>query len=160
MLIRHSIDTDPEKLEKIARIVASGLAMEKIGQWSGSYPALDDFMSDHENRSLLVADKDGVVIGSITIQPENDPAYKELAWTGRNAYVVHRLMVLPEHRNKGVGKELFLSAIQKARDKGAGCVKVDTHPDNLRMQRLIESLEFARRGYMASINRIGYELKL
>ncbi|HOP56585.1 MAG TPA: GNAT family N-acetyltransferase [Bacillota bacterium] len=159
-MIRNSLKTDPVILEKIARVVARGLNSEGISQWSLTYPSLQDFANDHEDGSLLIYESEGTILGSVTIKPENDPAYAKIIWEGKNAFVIHRLMVLPEARMKGIGKTLFMAAIEKAKTSKADSVKVDTHPDNLRMQRLILKMGFKRKGYLESINRIGYELIL
>jgi len=50
--------------------------------------------------------------------------------------------------------------IEKARKEGYLSIKVDTHPDNFRMQNLIKSMGFVEIGFMIQMHRIGYELVL
>ncbi len=59
-----------------------------------------------------------------------------------------------------MGKSLFQFAIDKAKAGQYDGLKVDTHPDNYRMQGLIISMGFREVGYMPGFNRIGYELKI
>jgi len=159
-MIRKANISDLEKITALARIVANELHASGIDQWSNTYPALANFRFDLDKDGLFIYEEDGILIGSITILPENDPFYKELVWTGKNAHVVHRLMVEPGSRRKQIGRQLFQYALEIARTRFADSVKVDTHPDNYRMQSLILSLGFTEIGYIRGMNRIGYELIL
>ncbi|MCF7924109.1 MAG: GNAT family N-acetyltransferase, partial [Candidatus Izimaplasma sp.] len=89
---------------------------------------------------------------------ENDPPYKEIKWEGHNSLVIHRILVDPKYQNKGIGKSLFNKAIELTKRGNYQSLKVDTHPDNIKMQRLIKSMGFKYVGYIKSINRLAYEL--
>ncbi len=157
-MIRHAVETDLNELTSLARQVANNMHQNGIDQWSATYPAYENFEYDLSKNSLYVFLKDNRLVGSITILPENDLFYKELVWEGKQSYVVHRLMVDPDFMRQHIGRQLFLHAINHAKTKGCDTVKVDTHPDNIRMQSLILSLGFKEKGYIKGMNRIGYEL--
>jgi len=59
-----------------------------------------------------------------------------------------------------LGMKFFDYAIQKAKNEGYLSIKVDTHPDNFRMQNLIKTMGFVEIGFMIQMHRIGYELVL
>jgi GNAT superfamily N-acetyltransferase len=158
-MIRKANNDDLDKLTAIARIVALDMHASGIDQWSETYPDYEHFKKDLDREALDVFVFDGQVIGSISTLPENDPFYLQLVWIVKKALVVHRLMVLPEYRRQKIGSQLLNYAIEKARIEGYDGVKIDTHPDNLRMQGLILSCGFHEVGYMTVFNRIGYELK-
>lgn len=158
-MIRIANKDDLMTLSKAARIVASELHASGVDQWSAIYPDYPDFEKDLSRDALYVVEMDQKVVGSISVLPENDPYYRLLAWKGYHALVVHRLMVLPEFRRHKLGTLLFNFAINKAKNEGYDSIKVDTHPDNIRMQNLIHSVGFKEIGYMPGFNRIGYELK-
>ncbi|MCK7490803.1 MAG: hypothetical protein MZW92_02720 [Comamonadaceae bacterium] len=45
-------------------------------------------------------EEEGVVAGSMSLLPENDPAYAAVSWTGTHALVMHRVMVDPLYRRR------------------------------------------------------------
>jgi len=157
-MIRIAAEPDLNDITLLARSVAKEMHQNGIDQWSSTYPAYENFAYDLSKNSLFVFLKDNRLVGSITILPEDDPFYKELIWEGKQAYVVHRLMVEPAFMRQHIGRQLFLHAISHALAKGCDAVKVDTHPNNIRMQSLILSLGFKEKGYIKEMNRIGYEL--
>jgi len=157
-MLRLATSDDLKGLCCIARIVARELHASGIDQWSDTYPDYEHFQKDLDKSALYVYEIEGGVIGSISILPENDPFYKVLTWEGTNALVVHRLMVLPAFRRQHIGSTLLNFAIEMAKKQNYDSVKIDTHPDNLRMQKLIKSCGFKEVGYITPMNRIGYQL--
>jgi GNAT superfamily N-acetyltransferase len=91
-------------------------------------PALPDGPIPNPIPWAYIAEEEGVVIGSVIIEYEPDPAY----WPRLNLpllqmphlYAVH---VDAEHRNKGTGKALVAKAIQYCRRLGFTHVALDTH---------------------------------
>lgn len=158
--IREATEPDLDTIVVLARKVAQDLHEHGIDQWSDHYPAREHFQSDLEKQGLYVCMDGDTLIGSVTIIPENDPFYREISWQRKRSYVLHRLMVLPGRMRQGVGRRLFLWAILVAKKAGQASLKVDTHPDNYRMQALIKSLGFTEQGYIKGMHRIGYELVL
>lgn len=158
-MIRKANKDDLIPLSCFARIVARDLHQNGIEQWSETYPDYPDFEKDLKREALFVIENDFGVIGSITVLPENDPYYRLLAWKVRKALVIHRLMILPAFRREKQGSSLFEFAIEYGKINGYDGIKVDTHPDNFRMQALIKKMGFKEVGYMPGFNRIGYELK-
>jgi len=157
-MLRKANKDDLSGLSCIARIVAREMHEANIDQWSDVYPDYEHFLKDLEKDALFVYEIEGVVVGSISMLPENDPFYKVLTWQGKNTLVVHRLMVQPPFRRQKIGSILLKFAIGQAKERGFDGVKIDTHPDNLRMRGLILSCGFHEVGYMPVFNRIGYEL--
>lgn len=149
-----------DEITQLARIVARDIHLHGIDQWSETYPAYQNFAKDLAEDGLFVVIENQRIIASISVLNENDPFYTELTWKTSGALVIHRLMVHPDYMRQKIGTELFRFAIEKARAEGYPSVKVDTHPDNIRMQNLILSMGFVYRGYMTKMNRNGYELVL
>lgn len=74
--------------------------------------------------------------------PDIDPTYREIegpgwSWTGPYG-VVHRIAAEGGH---GAGRFCLRWALEQA-----GHLRIDTHPDNRVMQKLLESLGFQQRG--------------
>ncbi|MBU1144716.1 MAG: GNAT family N-acetyltransferase [Firmicutes bacterium] len=159
-MIRTAFLSELEEITKLARVVAKNIHSFGIDQWSDTYPNYQNFENDLKQNGLFVFVKENKVLASITILEENEAAYTCLSWHSNHAQVIHRLMVDPNFMRQGIASELMQFAIENAIKNHFDSIKIDTHPDNLRMQRFILANHFEKRGYIESINRIAYELLL
>lgn len=159
-MIKLASKVDLAIVANLASVVRTDMLNSGLNQWLGNYPAYENFYEDFLKEGLYVYFADKTIIGSISILPENDEAYKEVIWESDNALVVHRILVNPNYQGQGIGKELINFSIQKGLSEGYSAIKIDTHPDNLKMQKMLKTLGFIYRGYLASINRLAYELVL
>ncbi len=156
-LIRLAIIEEIQAISELAKAVRSDMWNNGLKQWTGNYPAYENFYQDYANKGLYVLVEEGVIIGSVSIFVENEIAYHEVAWEKDKSLVVHRIIVDPARQGKGYGKQLIEFALTMALQDGFDSVKIDTHPDNLKMQRLLKSMNFNYRGYLSSINRLAFE---
>lgn len=155
-MIRQANSSDLDALVCLAKKTREHMLSIGLNQWVGDYPNLIHFQNDLNANGLYLYIKDDIIYGSVSILPENDPPYQIINWTSDHALVVHRLFVDPDFQMKGVGQALFQYA-QTLTSKAYQSLKVDTHPDNHRMQALIKKMGFEYKGYIASIHRYAYE---
>lgn len=156
-LIREAIYNDLEVIASLAKVVRGDMVSKGLNQWVGDYPNIDNFRSDLDKGGLFVLVEADKIVGSCSILKENDIAYKEVVWNGKNALVIHRILIDPTYQGKGFGKEMVNFAYKKVLNEGYDSLKIDTHPDNIKMQKMLKGLSFEFRGYLASINRLAYE---
>jgi GNAT superfamily N-acetyltransferase len=156
-MIRQANIDDLDHLNQMAETIRNQMKEIGLTQWVGHYPNKEVFHEDLKKQGLYVYVDDDQIIGSISILEENDPPYKAIQWHREDSLVIHRLMVDPKHQKNGVGMALFQHAIQLTQ-RNYQSLKVDTHPDNLKMQKLILKMGFEYMGYLSSINRLAYEL--
>lgn len=123
-----------------------------INQWQsepGGYPSKNDVKKDMENSGGYVAVEDDMVIGYSYINEldEKNYHYIEGDWLNDEPYVVvHRTCVSNACKGKGVGSLFFEKAKEICVNKGLHSIRVDTHQDNLSMQRLLEKNGFIKCG--------------
>lgn len=159
-MIRKAELKDLIVLDQIARRVANDLHQHGIDQWSDTYPGIKNFQADLENNGLLVYDRDGVILGSVTIKDTSDEVYREVTWIYQKPAVIHRMMVEPKEMRNKIGTKLMEFAIERIKKAGFDSIRVDTHPDNYRMKAFLTGFGFVPRGYLPTINRDAYELRL
>ena len=82
-------------------------------------------------RAILLAERDGAVVGCAAV--------RELA---AETAELKRLYVQPQARGLGLGRQLTLSAIHRARDAGFRAVRLDTLPEMTAAVELYRSLGF------------------
>ena len=155
-MIRQAKAEDLETILIIAEQAKADMKSNNLHQWTGNYPNRQVFEDDLRQNGLFVYCKNDQIIGSISILKENDIAYQAISWKGEDAYVIHRLIVCPRYQRQGIATEMITYAKSQCHYPNQS-IKIDTHPDNTRMQALLVKLGFHYRGYLSSIHRLAYE---
>jgi len=96
-------------------------------------------MPGHE---LLVAEEEGVVVGSMVMLIVPNLSHGALPWA-----IVENMVVDGKHRRRSIGRQLMEYAIERAR--GAGCYKVQLLSNKKRLEahQFYESLGFETSAY-------------
>ena len=89
------------------------------------------------NNELIVAERDGEVIG--TLQLTFTPS---LSYQGSKRCTVESVRVDSKSRGQGVGREMMLWAIERAKENGCLSVQLTTHNDRKDAHRFYENLGF------------------
>lgn len=142
---RAATHDDLPAIREIVQAAILRLGRAGVDQWQSGYP----------NRALIEADVaqgvgyllewQGVVVayGAVLFTEEEEYRTIEGEWlTAQEKYVVlHRLCVREEMLGQGFASAFMQQVEVLARDR-VQSFRIDTHPDNLLMQRLL-----ARRGF-------------
>ena len=138
-----------EELSDLMRIYGDArVFMRESGnaeQWSGGYPSEKVITADIEAGNSYVCEENGEILGVFCYFFGNDPTYAKIyegAWLNEEPYgVIHRIAVAKNAHGKGVAKKCFEFALEHAKN-----VKIDTHRDNIPMQKSLVKNGFARCG--------------
>ena len=152
-----------EDIAECERIYAEARAfMRESGnatQWSGGYPGREVLLDDVAKKRLYgVFDGErqiGVFCFFIGVDPTYVRIYEGEWLTGGEYGVIHRIAVSRDAHGKGVAHLCFGFAEARAKS-----VRIDTHRDNIPMQRSLAKYGFKRCGiiYLQSGDeRIAYE---
>ena len=150
-----------EELPQIMQIYESARCfMRKNGnmtQWQGGFPPAELLLSDIEIGQLYVIKQKNEIIGVFALIFGEDPTYSYIedgAWLSEEEYaVLHR--VASDGMRKGILKTAVSFSFEKIPH-----LRIDTHQDNLPMQRAIQKNGFQRCGiiYLADGSpRIAFE---
>lgn len=128
-------------------------------QWGTQNPPQNKTISDLENKKLYVATANDEIAGVFYFAIEEDPTYTIIydgKWLNDRKYgVIHRIAVSPNFRGKGLAGHCFNFAFDKIKN-----IKIDTHKDNIPMQRALEKHGFIKCGIIHLANgdeRIAYQ---
>ncbi len=164
-LLRLATEADVECALAMVEGAQRRLRLAGIDQWQNGYPNRERLEEDVRlgwGRMLVVGDR-VVAYGAVTY--DGEPAYDGLTdgfWIdvptevevcadrGACHYAtVHRLCAAEDTVGEGYGR-VFMRAVEKeaAMNTGIRSVRVDTHPDNAIMQRLLSSLHYAYCGHV------------
>ena len=123
-------------------------ANENYPGWEkGRYPVRVVAEASLVEDTLYVARLDGTIVGTVTLNHREEPAYVDAHWQETTGIaVVHTLAVHPESLHCGVGRKLMEYAINWAKTEGSRAIHLDTYEKNIPAQRLYQQLGFQFRG--------------
>ena len=103
-------------------------------QWTGGYPDKDTVIADIQKDRLYLCVENGDICGVFCYFFGNDPTYDKIYngdWLNQNPYgVIHRIAVSEKYHGKGVAGYCFDYCFSLCNN-----LKIDTHPENIPMQR-------------------------
>jgi len=100
------------------------------------YKAFEEIEAD-KNNELIVAEKDGTIVG--TLQITFTPS---ISFQGGKRATVESVRVDEEYRGQGIGKELMLWAINRARKENCITLQLTTNAERKDAHRFYENLGF------------------
>ena len=156
----------PEDLSSILTIYDDARAyMRQSGnmtQWSGGYPSEELIRNDIESGRFFVCVEDGnnpEILAVFFFRVGEDPTYREIyegKWLNDAPYgVIHRIAVSKNSHGKGVAAFCFDFCSSLCDN-----VRIDTHRDNIPMQRALGKNGFHYCGIIHLENgdpRVAYE---
>ena len=115
---------------------------KKIDQWQNNYPNHEIIREDIKNKNSYVLLKDGIIIGTVYLSFNEEPTYKKIykgQWLSNGQYaVIHRMAVDSEYKGLGLASLMMKYMEDICLSKNIHSIKVDTHSENLSMQRSLE----------------------
>ncbi|MCL2889299.1 MAG: GNAT family N-acetyltransferase [Eggerthellaceae bacterium] len=148
MLLRKA---EIAEIDRILEILADGrrtLAEANINQWQGGYPQRDVIERDINScESYVVEDEDGSLAATAMLSFRGEQDYsiiKDGAWLVDSPEsapcfaVIHRVAVDSQKKGKGAAGLILRGAEEIVYEKGFRSIRIDTHADNIPMQRLLE----------------------
>jgi len=120
-------------------------------QWAGVYPAEEDIRLDIELSRLYVCVEEKDILGVFCFFEGTDPTYVKIyegSWLNDEPYgVIHRIAVAENAHGKGVAAFCFDYCHKKS-----GNIKIDTHRDNIPMQKALAKNGFRECGIIYLAN--------
>lgn len=142
MKLRKTRETDRTEVLKIYDQAKAYFKSQGIDQWQDGYPDEECLTADMEDGISYVVEENGAVIATAVIMVGKDACYDVIEdgeWLSHaEEYgVIHRVAVAEDKKGNGLGVWLLNRAEGMCRARGARYMRMDTHEDNLSMQRLL-----------------------
>ena len=126
-------------------------------QWKDGYPGTVEILSDLATGCGYVVEDEGEIVAVFYFAPGPDPTYAKIydgEWKSEEPYaVIHRVAV--KHHGRGIIDFIFRECF-----KAAGHLRIDTHKDNLPMQKVLKRNGFEYCGIIhieTGAERLAYE---
>ncbi len=135
MIITKACLNDIDDILKIANQAIAYFKSRNINQWQDGYPNKEVFLNDINNNSLYVVKETERVVAIFALYGHED-SYNTIydgKWHSDNNYaVIHRIALADEYKGKGVAKLIIDFVKEKC-----SYIRIDTHKDNINMQRCL-----------------------
>ncbi|MDM0449833.1 GNAT family N-acetyltransferase [Clostridium perfringens] len=150
MEFRQAKISDLDQIVEIIELSKKYLKETKVDQWQNGYPAKEDLRRDIESGNSYVLTNKDEIVATTLISLEGESTYNSIfngEWITNEEYIVmHRVAVHEKYKGKGIFKELIKEAESLALNKGISSIKIDTHRDNISMQRAVVKNDFKKCG--------------
>ncbi len=158
MEIKHCTINEIDKIMQIYDTARNFMRQTgNLNQWINGYPQKELVLEDiNLNRFYGVYDN-GELVGVFMMLVGNDPTYQKIYngnWLNDEEYaVIHRIATVLH--GKGIAKACYDFALSKCKN-----LRIDTHSDNLVMQRSLQKNGFKYCGVIYLLNgdpRLAYQ---
>jgi hypothetical protein len=149
MIRKATYDDMPALMEVFRK--ARGIMRESgnLHQWNDGYPSEEVITADIRAGHCFVLCEGGEVLATMAFIPGPDPTYAEIydGWWLSDApyHVIHRIAAREPGNN--AAKRLLDWAFTQT-----GCIRIDTHEDNVIMHHLLHKYGFLRCGIIHLAN--------
>lgn len=119
------------------------LKSKGVNQWQDGYPNSDTLLEDISLNRLYVLKEKDIIIGLFAIiDYEKTYDYIEGDWLSDERYLaIHRVAIRNDYKGQNYAKEIFDYAKTLC-----PYLRIDTHVDNLSMQKALKKNDFIYRG--------------
>ncbi|KXT78470.1 GNAT family N-acetyltransferase [Streptococcus sp. DD13] len=137
----------PNEVEQIIGIIEDAkkmLAEDGIDQWQDGYPDEDTIFEDILENRAFVGLIDGEIVAYAALYKGNEASYNDIyegKWMHNHYMYItfHRVAVSRQYTGQGIAQTFLQGLIEGEKGPDFRC---DTHPDNHKMQHLLEKLGF------------------
>lgn len=150
MLLRRAVSED---LSSIMAVIEDGiqvLAKQNLPQWQNGYgPSRKKITEDIDAGRSYVLVAAGEIVATATLVDGIDDAYENIDgnWQPSDGYLaIHRFAVSSAVAGQGLGTQFLKQLITEAVNLGFRDIRIDTHPQNKGMQKVIQKAGFLYRG--------------
>ena len=152
------------ELSDCVNILADGRRYQQsqgFTQWPEGYPSVEDVRRDILDRRGYVLKSGGEICAYFYVD-SFDKSYPDIqgAWHSDDAYlVIHRVAIGEAFRGTGVSGVLFACFESLAKSKGISNLRIDTHEENIPMQRVLRKNGYVYCGTVVQDNgpRLAYD---
>ena len=163
--VRPAIVSDLNKIVQILDQSRAFFKQNKIDQWQDGYPFPETILQDIQNGNSYLLLGDEQVIGTAALCQGIEEAYANIyngQWHSAGPYAcIHRVAVANTVKGTGAAGALLQTVLQMGFATGVDSIRIDTHRDNLPMQKFLQKNGFTYCGivYLASgAERFSYDL--
>jgi uncharacterized protein YqgV (UPF0045/DUF77 family) len=164
MEFRKSVEGDIDRIMNIIKKAQNYFKENKIDQWQNNYPNVETIENDINSGNSYVLLNENKIVATAVISFDGEKTYDTIyngEWLSNNEFaVIHRIAVDNNFKGSGLSSLIIKSAEKLCLERSIHSIKIDTHRENISMQKLLKKNEFKYCGiiYLENKNeRIAFE---
>ena len=164
MNIRKSNENDASSIMELVHQAQDYFRRSNIDQWQDGYRKIENILEDIQKGCSYVLEDQQKIIGTMYFAIEEDVNYHHIdgQWkTSHQPYaVIHRIVVDEKHKGQNLAALLLSYVVNTCLNLKVASIRIDTHEDNLSMQRFLKKNGFELCGgitLQSGAPRIGFE---
>jgi len=142
IILRKTTIADIAQVMEIIEQGKTYLKSNGVDQWQNGYPNEKVIYEDIKDGYGYVLEHEGRVVGTVALSFDGEPWYDEIRegkWlTNKEFLVIHRLAVASTSRGTHIATEIMRQAEELCLKQDVKSIKIDTHEDNIIMQKFIK----------------------
>lgn len=146
MIFRKATESDINGIMKIIKQAQDYFKENGIDQWQNNYPNTETIKDDIKDEYGYVLEDNGQIVGTVAVSFAGEKTYDIIydgQWLSNDAYaVIHRMAVDNHYKGKGLSSVIIKHIEEICLKKSVRSIKIDTHAENISMQRLIKKNDF------------------
>ncbi|ERK29388.1 GNAT family N-acetyltransferase [Clostridium intestinale] len=161
---RKTVESDVNNVMGVIKQAQDYFKERGINQWQNNYPNSDTINNDITKGHSYVLLKDEDIVATVAVSFDGESTYNNIydgKWLTNDKYaVIHRIAVDNTYKGLGLSSEIIKRIEELCVINNVHSIKVDTHRENLSMQRLLKKNNFEYCGiiYLLDGNeRIAFE---
>ena len=171
--LRKATKADLPAILEIIDAAKAYLKEQGINQWQAGYSTNQDIEKDIEQKISYVLMVDGEIAATAALWPDRDVNYDDMlegSWRGNpeDTYMsIHRIAMSSKFRGQRLSEKMMSGLFTISSELGYNELRIDTHPKNKGMQKVIANNGFEYRGIIdfndeneVDTTRFAYQLYL
>lgn len=147
MNFRRSNKNDINKIMEMIEEAKEYFKSNNIDQWQDGYPNYQVILDDiNKGYSFVFIENDNIV-ASVAVSFEGENTYDKIyegQWLSIQSYcVIHRLVVDSRLKGNGISSKIIKKIEEICLENNIHSIKIDTHRENLSMQKLLKKNNFS-----------------
>lgn len=137
---------DVSQIMDIIKQAQEFLKNSKIDQWQNNYPNIETINNDILNGYSYLLEVNNQVVATLAIIFDREKTYDKIyfgKWMSDKDYVtIHRIAIANEFKGLNIGEMMIDKTVQLSQKNLVDSIKVDTHKDNIVMQKFLLKNKF------------------
>jgi len=146
MEFRRAVETDANSIMMIIMQAQAYFKEKSINQWQNNYPNFETVKKDITNKNGYVLLKDNTIIGTVAVTFDGEKTYESIydgKWISNHEYAtIHRIAVDNNYKGLGLSSVIIKNIEEICLNTGVHSIKVDTHIENVSMQKMLQKTGF------------------
>ena len=136
-----AVEKDTSGIISIIKQAQNYFKEHGINQWQDNYPNLATVKHDIENNNGYVLLKNNIIVGTAVASFDGEKTYETIysgEWVSDDVFaVIHRIAIDNNYKGLGLSSVIIKNIGKICLNKGVHSIKIDTHKENISMQKML-----------------------